>query len=241
MPRPDDSPLDPAAAAARRSFVYRELQGAGAVFAAVGDAAVAAHFNDADEDARAARLGLADLSPLPRTGFKGPETADWLKAQGVAVGAESNRAWPCGRGSLAARLAPGEVLVLGDRFGRDDLCARLDAAWGAGAKGTWPVPRRDSVCWFHVSGEKAAAMFAKLCGVDLKPASFAPHAVAQTSIARLNGIVIRDDLGQTPACHLLADSASAGYLWEVLGDAAAEFDGGPVGLDALRRLAGANA
>jgi sarcosine oxidase subunit gamma len=46
------------------------------------------------------------------------------------------------------------------------------------------------------------------------------------------------DLGGTPAFHLLADSASAEYLWTCVLDATAEFDGAPVGWTALRKLAG---
>lgn len=36
--------------------------------------------------------------------------------------------------------------------------------------------------------------------------------------------------------HLLADTASAGYLWGCLTDAMAEYGGAPVGLSALARL-----
>jgi sarcosine oxidase subunit gamma len=101
------------------------------------------------------------------------------------------------------------------------------------------VPRRESHAWFRIIGTAAPEMFAKLCAVDLRPAKFPGDAIAQTSVARLNGIVIRDDLAQIPAYHLLADSASAEYLWRVLLDAMAEFDGVPVGCDALIAIAGA--
>ena len=66
--------------------------------------------------------------------------------------------------------------------------------------------------------------------------AYVPGALAQTSIARLNGIVARADLGETLAYHLLADSASASYLWAVLTDAMAEFEGRPVGLAALSTI-----
>jgi len=79
-------------------------------------------------------------------------------------------------------------------------------------------------------------MFAKICGVDLRPKSFADHAIAQTSVARTNCIVIRGDIGAMPAYHLLGDSASAGFVWSAVLDAMAEFGGVPVGLDALLRL-----
>jgi sarcosine oxidase subunit gamma len=79
-------------------------------------------------------------------------------------------------------------------------------------------------------------MVAKICGVDLRPGKFADGRIAQTSMARMNGVVIRDDQGETLAYHLLGDSASAEYLWGCLIDAMAEFDGAPVGLAAVRAL-----
>jgi sarcosine oxidase subunit gamma len=54
----------------------------------------------------------------------------------------------------------------------------------------------------------------------------------------MSGIIIRADLGRTPAYYVLADSASAEYLWGCLMDAMEEFSGAPVGLLALRQLAG---
>ena len=47
----------------------------------------------------------------------------------------------------------------------------------------------------------------------------------------------RVDLGADVAYHLLGDSASAEYLWDVLLDAMREFDGAPVGIAAIRALA----
>jgi sarcosine oxidase, subunit gamma len=79
-------------------------------------------------------------------------------------------------------------------------------------------------------------MFAKICGVDLRASSFANHRIAQTSVARSNGIVIRSDLGGVPAYHLLGDSASASFVWRSVLDAMDEFGGAPVGLDALLKL-----
>jgi sarcosine oxidase subunit gamma len=242
MTAPDDFP--------RRSFLYRKLAEAGAVFEALERAAVARHFGDpAGEAAAARRLGLADLSPLARTGFKGAGTPEWLAGQGVTVPEASNRAARQAGGGLAARLAPSELLILGaigDGAG-GQLCETLEAAWAAetlppATPRGFPLPRRDSHAWFLVAGAEAAVLFAKLCGVDLRPGKFEDLAIAQTSVARLSAIVIRDDIGAQGdgqlAYHLLCDSASAAYLWDCLIDAMAEFDGGPVGLDALRSLAG---
>jgi len=224
----------------RRSFVYRRLAAAGAHFRAVGEAAVAEHFGDAGSETESARhLGLADLSPLERTGFKGRGALAWLGAEGVNGLDADNRAWVQPRGGLAARLAPGEALLL-DGFGEEmGLSRRLDAAWAvAGStEGCYPVPRREGSFQLALAGEASPALMAKLCGIDLRPRRFAEGAVAQTSVARTNAIVIRWDLGPVLAFRLLGDCASAEYFWDCLTDAMAEFAGRPVGLAALERLA----
>jgi sarcosine oxidase, subunit gamma len=233
-----------------RSFVYRKLLERNATFEALGDAAVARDFGDVGREGETARhLGLADLSPLPRLGVKGAGTPDWLAGQGIRIPDESNRAVRQPSGVLAARLAPSELLLLGDLSGEPAPLDSLAAAWRAEPHSPVPperprgylLPRRHSHFWFVVSGERAAAMFAKLCGVDLRPGKFANGRIAQTSLARMNAVVIRDDRGGTLAYHLLGDSASAEYLWDCLIDAMAEFDGAPVGLAAVRGLAGAGA
>ncbi len=221
----------------RRSFLYRDLQAAGARFRPLGDALVPSSYGGADEVGIARNLGLADLSPLPRTGFKGPRMAEWLAARGIRLGEAPNIAYPAGSGLLAARLAAGEILVLGRLDGDEQPIAALERAWSYAAVGVWPVPRRDASFWFMVTGAQAAAMFAKICGVDLRSKSFANHRIAQTSVARSNCIVIRSDLGGVPAYHLLGDSASASFAWESVLDAMQEFGGSPIGLDALHALA----
>lgn len=215
----------------RRSFIYRRLIAAGASFIAVDDAAVA----DAlpDEEAAVGRLGLADLSPMPRTGFKGPDALAWLAGQGLTMPTGNNSAARQLDGMLAVRLSDGEALLLCALSGGAGRIAHLEAAAGPGCH---PAPRRDSHAWFMLTGKHAVDCLRKLCGVDLRLHKFADHAVAQTSVARLSAIVIRDDRAGAPAFHLLADSAAAGFFWDALIDAMAEFDGRPVGLGALRRL-----
>ncbi len=223
----------------RRGFHYRTLVKAGARFVELQGAAVAADFGAPEEEARTARhLGLMDLSPLPRTGFKGPGTAEWLSAQGVDVPGESNRAVRQGDGALALRLAPSEVMILGDLAVQGGLPAKLNQAWDsettppAMPRG-FPLPRDETHAWFLVTGARASAMFAKICAVDLRPQFFPDGHIAQTSLAKMTGTIVRDDKGEVPAFHVLADSASAEYLWGCLIDAMAEFEGGPVGLSAV--------
>lgn len=222
--------------APRRSPVHRLCAAAGASFAPCGDAMLAVDYGapEAERDA-ARRLGLCDLSVLPRAGFKGAGTRDWLASRDVTLPAAPNLAARQPDGALAAALGPEEILVLTDIAGRSTLAERLHEAWHSGAGGGrgYPVPRRDTHAWFRVSGERAAAMFAKLAAVDLRPRKFAAGRVAQTSIARSAGIVIRNDGGAVPTYELLVEWAMADYYVPVLLDAMAEFDGRLVGQHAL--------
>lgn len=238
----DASPI----ALARRSFIYRFLEAAGARFGEVNGGAAAMDFGMpvAEEAAQARRLGLADLSVLPRTGFKGAGTVEWLTAQGLSIGPDSNKAYRQSGGELALRLAPGEIFLIDDLAASGSLIKRLNDAWSWGDEKPrtlvgYPVPRAESHAWFAVTGEQSATMFAKICGVDLRPHRFPNGSIAQTSLAKMSGIIVRADLGSTLSYYVLADSASAEYLWVCLVDAMAEFGGAPIGLLALRQLAGA--
>jgi sarcosine oxidase, subunit gamma len=234
--------LDPATLK-RRSFIYRRLATAGAEFAEINGGAVAMRYpaRGEDEIAMARRMAIADLSVLPHGGFKGRGTVEWLAAQGLEIGADSNKAHRQADGELAARLAPTEIFLLDSLLGTGRLISKLSTAW-QWAPSTprpqqgYPTPRQDSHAWFMVTGEKSPEMFAKICGVDLRPARCPIGTIAQTSVAKMSAIVIRADLGTALAYHLLADIASADYLWTCLEDAIAEYKGGIVGLAALRAL-----
>ena len=227
----------------RRSFIYRKLEEQGALFEAINGGAVAMSYGDDPEDeARLARrLGIADLSPLPRTGFKGAGTIEWLQGQDVTIGPDSNRGYRQAGGEVALRLSPSEILLIDSIEGSGRFIAKVNEAWSWGTASPrkpigYPLPRSDSHAWFALSGEYCASMFSKICGIDLRAHKFADGQIAQTSIAKMSGIILRHDFGAVPGFHLLADSASADYLWDCLQDAMNEFDGGPIGLAALREL-----
>ena len=217
-----------------RSSVRRDLEAQGASFRIVDGCEVAADYGGSDEVGRASSLGLIDLSPLPRIGFKGPNTAAWLHGLDIALPEQSNRAARVRNEGLAARLAPGEALLLGPLDGDGGAIGALESAWSYDVPGVWPVPRRDASFWFLVVGRHATALFAKICGVDLRAKAFADGAIAQTSVARTNCIIISSSVGGLPAYDLLGDSASAAFMLTSILDAMAEFDGALVGFDALQ-------
>ena len=217
-----------------RSPLSRLLVERGAHWRSLGETAAA---TDLSTSAVLEKLAIVDLSPLPRIGFKGRGTMDAMRARGLRLEDEPNCIFPQEDGSLCLVLAPTEVLILsaldgdGGRFSAWEHAFRLEDE-----ERTYPLPRRDSHAWLAVTGQCAPAMFAKLCAVDLRLAKFPNHAIAQTSLARVNAIVARCDIRETPVFHLLADTASSLYLSTCLLDAAREYGGEFAGLDRLEKL-----
>jgi len=176
-------------------------------------------------------MTLVDLSLVTRSGAKGADMPRWLSDAGLPMPEHSNQGVRHPAGGIIARLSPGEVLLLGDPFAGDSpWIEAAKAHLGQGQGLCFPLPRADSHAWFCVVGESAPAMFAKVCSVDLSGRAFPDLHIAQTSVARVNAIVIRDDetfkdKSEFPCYHVLADWASARSLWDYLLDAMAEFGG----------------
>ena len=223
---------------ARRSFLYRELERAGASFEELNGCAIAMDYGNAeDEVVQARKLGICDLSALQRIGFKGWNMADWLGVQGAVITEESNIASPQADGTRIARLAPSEALVLGDYRGGGKLIEKLNSAWSMdSAAGCFQVPRAETNFWLALIGADTPALLAKICAVDLRDQATPVYTVVQTNVARLNAIIIRGGTTEVPVFDLLSDIASAVYLWHALLDAMDQFDGKPVGLKALQDL-----
>ena len=151
--------------------------------------------------------------------------------------AEPNRARVQDDGALACRLSAGELLVLAADDGAAATVERLADAWSMDGASCFPVPREDTNARIAVTGARAPELMAKMCGVDLRAHRFANLAIAQTSVARMNAIAVRNDRGAIWALDLVFDSAAIVYMWSCLTDAMAEYGGRPVGLEALAALA----
>jgi sarcosine oxidase, subunit gamma len=218
----------------RRSPLRRTLDTEGAAWRAINDSAIAdlhAHNDDAQV------LGIADLSPLPRIGFKGRGTIAGMSARGVVVEATPNKAFRQPDGGLCLVLAPGEVILLSNLAGDGQRLKEMAETWKLeDTERTYPLLRQDSHAWFRITGVKAPSMFAKICAIDLRPEKFPDLSIAQTSVAKISAIVVRADAGHLPAYHVLADSASALYFFDCLRDAAQEFGGQTIGHKAVQDL-----
>ncbi|MNB92680.1 sarcosine oxidase subunit gamma [Pseudomonas sp. BF-B-30] len=179
------------------------------------------------------QCAVVDLTEVPRVGFRGTDSAAYLLARGFTLPDSPNRAVTQADGSHVARLSQTEYLVLGSLLDRGERIADEEARWEMDHNANYLLPREDSHGWLVLSGVHIAEVMAKLCGVDLRPQAFAPGAVAQTSAARINVIVINLGSVATPVFQILFDRASLDYFKGALMDAMREFDGMVVGIEAL--------
>ena len=229
----------------RRSQLYRWHQQRGACYTSRTHPLLVSHYENAgvasdSDDA----LMLCDLSLLERTGYKGRGAGDWLSAYATLPDIPNEAVTSIAQNTLVARLSNEEYLLIdgledtgvsGDSGEASQSFARtLDQHFKHDQPSLgFSLPRRDSHCLFALYGQSVPAMMAKLCAIDMSTDQFVEGAVAQTSVARLNAIVIRQHGIQIPKYLVLADVSAAEYLWHCLLDAMIEFSGVTVGLDEL--------
>lgn len=184
---------------------------------------------------QARECGLVDLANLHRVGFRGAQAAEYLTGHGFSLPQAPNTAVRQPGGEWIARLSMNEYFLLGALGDGGERLAQLEAGWTFSPQANYCLPRQDSHTCLALFGTRVSEIMAKLCGVDLSASAFGPGSVAQTSVARVNGIIVNTGSDDSPCFHLLFDRASAHYLWHVLIDAMQEFDGAPAGITALPR------
>lgn len=80
---------------------------------------------------------------------------------------------------------------------------------------------QDSHACFALLGDNLPALMAKICGVDLRTEAFPLGAIAQTSAARINVIVVHHQYKSRSCFLVLCDSAAAEYFRHSVEDALA--------------------
>jgi len=194
-----------------------------------------ARYTGEDELAQLEKGGLVDLSNLPRVGFRGPAAAQYLQDNGYTLPERPNKAVAQSGGEWILRLSQTEYFLLGSLADGGARIEQEEAAWSLSDSACYLLPRQDSHAWLTMTGPHCAEVMAKVCGVDLRETAFPVGSVAQTSVARINCIIVSVP-GQTQRLQILCDRASAHYLWHALLDAFNEFGGKAVGIEALQRL-----
>ncbi|WP_180114085.1 sarcosine oxidase subunit gamma [Acinetobacter sp. YH12063] len=184
-------------------------------------------------EAQIQQCAIADLTHLSRVGFRGIDSAAYLIQAGYQLPDRPNMLLKQNDGTTVARLSATEYLLLGAWSDFGESIAQLEQNWSMNEQANYMLPRQDSHAWIQLTGSSIALVMAKLCAVDLSAEAFTVGQIAQTSVARINAIVMNVSDAQAPKFNILCDRAASLYLWHVLLDAIAEFDGQAVGIESL--------
>lgn len=180
-----------------------------------------------------AQCSIVDLTNLSRVGFRGQEAAAYLSSYGFQLPQQPNQAIQQEDGCWVLRLSLTEYCVLGSLQDFGERVSQLEQGWQMDECANYLLPRQDSHAWIQLSGAPVAEVMAKLCAVDMRLDVFQVGQIAQTSVARINAIVVNVSDPNTHKFNILCDRAAALYLWGVLEDAIQEFDGKVIGIKSL--------
>jgi heterotetrameric sarcosine oxidase gamma subunit len=108
-------------------------------------------------------------------------------------------------GALVWSVSPGEWTALGDRPEGET------------------VDLTDVRAMFRLTGERAADLINRICGLDLTDGMFPDGAAARTLLAGVATEIVRDDQGDDPSYLILPSRSFGVYLRDVIEDAGAEF------------------
>jgi heterotetrameric sarcosine oxidase gamma subunit len=211
--------VDAAADAVARSPLADHTEAAGAVFEERAGWSVATSFGRAAEERAACRsaVGWADVSHLGKLELQGDLSAvDGLPAEPGAA-TRAAHAWWC-------RIAPTRALILCDA---PATVGARDAL--RDARGVAVVDVTGAFGALCLAGPLARELFARFCALDLRAGSLPIGGVRPGSVARMPGVVLREEADRFV---WLFGAAYAGYAWQVVADAGRRLGGRPVGVDA---------
>lgn len=170
----------------------------------------------------AANLVMKDNSVFSRVGFRGKGVEGFLTERGYLVPAKPNQSVLNESGLLVLRLSQSEFWLIDSTNDNHEAIYELEIA-SQNLSAVYRLYCQHSHACFAIKGENVGLMFAKICGVDLRDETFAVNAIAQTSVARTNAIIVRQIISGEEVFILLADMASSVYLWHAIDDAITEF------------------
>jgi heterotetrameric sarcosine oxidase gamma subunit len=167
-----------------------------------------------------AGLTLTDCTPLAKVGVRAP----------IGGRAAAELAVPFGRaardsgGTLTAGSGPGEWLLLAAPGQGPVLAVRMgDLAARCPGELVTATDVTHGRALVRLTGQRAASVLAKVCGVDTSDSITPDGAAFRTAVAAVATDVIRDDTNGVPSYLLHCERSSGGYLFGELLAAGGEF------------------
>jgi heterotetrameric sarcosine oxidase gamma subunit len=165
-------------------------------------------------------LTLTDCTPLAKVQLRAPAAGQVAAGMPVPFG----RAARNQEGSLVVGSGPGEWLLLAPPGQATDVVAALeDQARRVPGEPVSVVDLTHGRALMRLTGPRATAVLAAVCGIDLSE-KFTPNGSAfRTSVAALAADVVRDDAAGTRSYLLHCERSSGRYLFGALLSAGDEF------------------
>ena len=170
-----------------------------------------------------AELTITDCTPLAKVALRAP----WNAAMAAALDVPFGRAVRRDDGLLVGS-GPGEWLVVAPPGTAPQVAARLEtaAARSAADEFVTVVDLTHGRALIRLTGERSAALLARLCAVDLAD-DMTPNGTAlRSAVAAVATDIVRDDAAGTLSYLLHCERSSGRYLFEALISA-----GEPLGID----------
>lgn len=85
-------------------------------------------------------------------------------------------------------------------------------------------------------GPKSSELLSRLCSLDFHDSQFPDLTAKQSSVAKTKQLLIRRDIGDTPAYALIGDRSLANYLWHTMMSAGKDLQIQCIGQQAFEQL-----
>ncbi len=211
--------------ALRQSPIYDSLQQLGGTWQEINGMQVI--YSLPDDEINAARLGIADLSFLPRFGVKGAGAEAWLSSQSITIPDRPNSWYPLAEGGIIARLGMSEFLIE-DRT----IAPQLNKACKSPPDKVYPVLRQDLA--IALVGTQVNELLLQTCSFNFQALSIAERPVILTSMIGVSVTIIPSDRQGLPFYRIWCDRTFGEYLWQTLLAIARELGGSAIGVETLQ-------
>ena len=186
------------------------------------------------------RVGVVDVSAVGKLTAQGDAAQELLTFVFDAVPEAPGHVSPTLRkdSCYIARLTMDEFLIVTPRDVEREMLQRFDSERERHGLFVTVVDQTSGLAGLLLVGPDSRKLLSKLCalpfGPSLEPKSFTltdfpNHRVAQSSLAKVRILIVRNDRGDTPAFELFFERPYAEYVWESVMDAGAEFGIVPCG------------
>lgn len=175
----------------------------------------------------AARMGIADRSPLPRLGVKGAKAGDWLSQQGLPIPHRPNSWHPLPEGGIVARLGLTEFLVEDGLNGT--IVPPLVIASENPPSRVYPVLRQDLA--LGLVGDRVHDLLRQTCSFNFQALDLDDRPVVLTSMVGVAVTVLPGVHRGQPWYRLWCDGTFGTYFWQTLVQIGTELGGGAIGTE----------